>query len=90
MASAQEPPASTASPPKASQELVDKQQTTQEQQQQRRRRAGQERLASEPALHSPLPQSLDLAQMNVIITGSTSGIGLEAAKVGLWAGAAGL
>ena len=80
MASAQEPPVSTVSPSKASQGLADAQQ--------QQRRAAQQPMASEPALHSPLPQSLDLASMHVIVTGATSGIGLEAAKVRLGCGQA--
>jgi hypothetical protein len=38
-------------------------------------------LASGPTIDYPLPRSLDLANTNIVITGGTSGIGLEAAKV---------
>ena len=39
-------------------------------------------LASGPAISYPLPRELDLANTNILITGGTSGVGLEAAKVG--------
>lgn len=40
-------------------------------------------LASGPTFTFPLPAGLDLAHLHVVLTGGTSGIGLEAAKVGL-------
>ena len=46
-------------------------------------RASQQPLASGPTLSYPLPKNLDLAHLHVVITGGTSGIGLEAATGGL-------
>lgn len=39
-------------------------------------------LASGPTISYPLPAGLDLSQLTVVLTGGTSGLGLEAAKVG--------
>ena len=84
MDSAQAPPVHTARPSKAGGEAPDQPgQRPQQQQANQQQRASQEPLASGPTLSYPLPLNLDLAHLHVIITGGTSGIGLEAAKVGL-------
>lgn len=48
-------------------------------------------LFSGPTVDWPLPAGLDLAHVNVVLSGGTSGVGLEAAKAsrskgGLWFG----